>query len=1174
MMNIEIVKEIRFAVVMYGGVSLAIYINGVAQELLRMVRATAVEDDGARFRVPDKNLKPTETELIYRDLAYLIADKDLIEDKDLLEQYGAWLKNRRRGENPLTVRLRERVTKGENIKVARFVVDILSGSSAGGINGVFMAKVIVGGQSIGALEKLWYSHGDFVKLLNDEESTVDRINKQTIRLGLENQNPPLSLLNSQRMYLKLLTAFDRMDDEESIAEPFVDEVDLFVTMTDYWGIPVPIRLFDQLIHERRHRQNLHFRFRKDDDLNEFVENFYPFLAFSARSTSSFPLAFDPMQLKKANQIIEEVKKQHAAGQAGENLRHDPIPEELWKRSFKPTTVQDAEKGKIAIEWDKRVFVDGGYLDNKPFGYAIAALAQKQSDVLVDRKLIYVEPEPDLDDSHDRATRTAPPLALENTLAALTDMPRYETIREDLQEVLQRNRLITRINQIVTDARKDELDSLRLSFDTLKDIVRQHKNLTDRLIAEYGDATPDVEARTVKWEKLKLGEIAQQKGQIAYPYYRLRVAALTDNLARMVTHRAGYDEDSDYFLAVRDLVYTWRKKKFSRGEERESNVPETNQDAPTPMLFLRDYDFDYRLRRLRFVLQQADRLLQFDGNLRKELEKMKEIAEQLKESRKSARPFTADEKKALQTRFSLVEIEIYDRKTRTPSEIILEHQTEHQDEALRQTVRSFKKAVNDILREFRKDLRQVQPNTVLDPENPNKDSIEMLNRQVSEVAKEIQIVDLEFLLGIAEGQETQINAKNDLEGRRKRAEEFLFDRKEIEDKLNGIGETLKTIYNGDKDFSVFGKSRNQIYQLFNPDAFDSIEQRKVQRRLQIDESEEIYLAVRAYLWHFYDNFDAYDQIIFPVTYETPIGEAAIIDVARISPLDAPSLIDEVKERRSAMLEAADARLSAEEKHKARRKVAGGTFSAFGAFFAEDWRKNAILWGRLDAVERLVSIVLNDNLITKTSELQAEPLRNSLGKARRAIIEELHETILQKSDLIKRTYKKHLEQNPSAEKFDRMVDFVKYKYTVDRNLPEEGVFSTASRSLAVLQKVFREDEFGKLDFSKNVALNGLNLLVKPNLERGARRTFLKPFLPTSYLILGVSVLLLPILILAFAAWLSIGLPPFWFLVGGLVLVAAIYVIGLWSGFRKFNNSWERLKSFLDHMIYSKVTGIERK
>ena len=34
-------REVSFAVVMYGDVSLAIYINGVAQELLNMVRATA-----------------------------------------------------------------------------------------------------------------------------------------------------------------------------------------------------------------------------------------------------------------------------------------------------------------------------------------------------------------------------------------------------------------------------------------------------------------------------------------------------------------------------------------------------------------------------------------------------------------------------------------------------------------------------------------------------------------------------------------------------------------------------------------------------------------------------------------------------------------------------------------------------------------------------------------------------------------------------------------------------------------------------------------------------------------------------------------------------------------------------------------------------------------------------
>src|SRR6266705_551909 len=39
--DLGVEREIRFAVVMYGGVSLAIYINGVTQELLNMVRATA-----------------------------------------------------------------------------------------------------------------------------------------------------------------------------------------------------------------------------------------------------------------------------------------------------------------------------------------------------------------------------------------------------------------------------------------------------------------------------------------------------------------------------------------------------------------------------------------------------------------------------------------------------------------------------------------------------------------------------------------------------------------------------------------------------------------------------------------------------------------------------------------------------------------------------------------------------------------------------------------------------------------------------------------------------------------------------------------------------------------------------------------------------------------------------
>src|SRR5438034_7115251 len=72
--KVEYTKEIRFAVVMYGGVSLAIYINGVAQELLRMVKATAPNSDSEAVArtLPTKDNKPRGTEAIYRKLSYLV----------------------------------------------------------------------------------------------------------------------------------------------------------------------------------------------------------------------------------------------------------------------------------------------------------------------------------------------------------------------------------------------------------------------------------------------------------------------------------------------------------------------------------------------------------------------------------------------------------------------------------------------------------------------------------------------------------------------------------------------------------------------------------------------------------------------------------------------------------------------------------------------------------------------------------------------------------------------------------------------------------------------------------------------------------------------------------------------------------------------------------------------
>src|SRR5206468_11937337 len=101
-------REVRFAVVMYGGVSLAIYINGITQELLNMVRATAPGTAQGKPWLERDQLKGTEK--VYRKLAYYLD-----------QCRGASESEEEADKQPRT----------------RFVVDIISGTSAGGINGVF-----------------------------------------------------------------------------------------------------------------------------------------------------------------------------------------------------------------------------------------------------------------------------------------------------------------------------------------------------------------------------------------------------------------------------------------------------------------------------------------------------------------------------------------------------------------------------------------------------------------------------------------------------------------------------------------------------------------------------------------------------------------------------------------------------------------------------------------------------------------------------------------------------------------------------------------------------------------------------------------------------------------------------------------------------------------------------
>ena len=92
---------------------------------------------------------------------------------------------------------------------------------------------------------------------------------------------------------------------------------------------------------------------------------------------------------------------------------------------------------------------------------------------------------------------------------------------------------------------------------------------------------------------------------------------------------------------------------------------------------------------------------------------------------------------------------------------------------------------------------------------------------------------------------------------------------------------------------------------------------------------------------FDQFEYYDQIVFPIFYEASVGEAELCEVFRISPRDATSILDEN---------------APTEKGEKRRKLAGTALFHFGAFLSREWRQNDLMWGRLDAAERIIRCML--------------------------------------------------------------------------------------------------------------------------------------------------------------------------------------------------------------------------
>ncbi|HEY5837563.1 MAG TPA: patatin-like protein, partial [Pyrinomonadaceae bacterium] len=934
--NVDYKKEIRFAVVMYGGVSLAIYINGVAQELLRMVKATAPRGEGEDVArdLGTTGDKPCGTEAVYRKLSYLIDDLNLraelrsklVADKKAITNW--------QPDGDITV---------------RFMVDVLAGTSAGGINSIYLAKALANDQDIDELKNLWVTEGDIHLLINDSKSLNDTT--------LARQKPPQSLLNSRRLYLKLLAALDAMDARpKEKHSPLVDELDLYITATDIRGLALPIRLADAVVFERRHKNVFRFKYMTREatgsDVNEFRKQLNPFLAFAARTTSSFPFAFEPVRLSDIRDLLDHSEEHRAVK---DNFKPDSP---LIRRFFQDNLTQDVEFG--SVNYDLRSFADGGYLDNKPFSYATSTLTRRTPTVPVDRKLIYVEPSPEHPEREVQSNE--PPDAIQNVMAAL-DLPRYETIREDIQAVLDRNRLIERVNRLtqvierdietyenrveqfsskmegVTDpterAELRKKEELNLLSTTVKAVLKD-PDKQEEFAKQMRKNRPEVPPEL--WDAMQLSDMVGLYGLHYLPYRRLRMSALTDEIATLTARMVDVDERSAMFQAVRALVQTWRDETYSDDEPKEG----------TSNRFLNRFDLSYRLRRLNFLVAKVDELLSlFDWHGKGDVFESKTAKRLVQKLDKAWNDLLSKNPgKGKPMDFDFVGMK----------------GTAERQQAIRFLL-YLKCELNQSfieLRKFGRDLRRspgkttdIQPSqtavhsmaATFDPEGEKRyQEINEYKQKVRDIG--LTVEHLKLVLGA-----TARNQRIELEGAATAClgeDEALLRAQALWDQcdkygLAGLPERFKAagVHLEKILGSVFVPSRARSRQLLDPqgETYES-HPRCAEKEGANYFTEPFAVAIRGYLWHHYEHFDDYDQISFPIYFDTDHGESDVVEIIRISPEDAPSLINEKTDVRG------------------RKKLAGTQLANFGAFLDAAWRVNDIMWGRLDGAERLIKSMLPD------------------------------------------------------------------------------------------------------------------------------------------------------------------------------------------------------------------------
>lgn len=549
-------KELRLALVCYGGISLAVYMHGVTKEIWHLARASRAELDG-----------------------------DLPSD-GVIGAYRALLAN-----------MVGTPEDGGGVKL-RVITDIIAGASAGGINGIFLARALATGESLEPLTDLWLTKADVTVLLDPDarpwsrfskfwavpiawiysrapknaiDSTVERSARAEVRAKLSQFvrarwfAPPFG---GEVFSGLLLDAFAAMEagPKGPALIPADQPIDLMVTVTDYSGHEQVMRLNSPPeVEETEHR--LIFSFRRatghGDGLGDAVG-----LAFAARATASFPGAFPPFTVRELD---------HTLKTRGETwpTRNAFLAAQLCTKTFCST--------------EDRILVDGSVLANAPFKPAIAALKQRPARREVDRRFVYIDPKPGYK-SISLAGKKEPSVSggkpelpgfFGTIFKTMSDIPRSQPIRDNVEALELLSVRIRRMRKI--------LDAMHGEVEERIETALGRTFFLDRPTA----------ARLASWRAKTQARAVAEAGYAYAAYGHLKLSLIVEELARVVGDMVHAHDDWER-QRWREAI--WTAVRLRGWDDMRDDKSKENAAA---VAFFRAHDVGYRVRRLRLLARRLD-----------------------------------------------------------------------------------------------------------------------------------------------------------------------------------------------------------------------------------------------------------------------------------------------------------------------------------------------------------------------------------------------------------------------------------------------------------------------------------------------------------------------------------------------------------------------------------------